>query len=342
MPKRDDLRHLVEDQLPKLGYDILNSGPRWMYNRRDFKDRVNWAHDEYNDYALAEREGGKIRYVKAEDWGDQGTAYVYQAIGNDGRLNSNWNMVFYNLRLIDIEDVDPQPVQVLNPEAVQLVSVDKTNNNSPSPLNYTINTSKEEVKAEDHEFGATLSTEFETEMSRTAKAGIGVAEGEASFKARFLAKAEARTDHAWRKSDTLSESVEKSYTIYPYHSLEVLIQRGNPHLRQSIPTYGRLECSVRIDIRNANAQDFASLDDLIQVWRGLKGGSEMYSAFFSGGRGVADEAINKWHRPKLTLDITVEGQRVRYANADYVSVPIPGREAEAAEYVEKYKDAIGS
>ena len=134
----------------------------------------------------------------------------------------------------------------------------------------------------------------------------------------------------------------RSSRIFPYHEYELTVKKGTPHLRQTIPTYGLLDCSVRIDIRAANSQDFASLDDLIQVWRGLRGGSEMYSAFFSGGRGVPDTDIDKWTRPKLNLDITVEGNRVRYSDKDTLHRPIPGMEKLAAKYAKADLDALSS
>ena len=335
---RDDLRELVEEQLPRLAYEIMSAGPRRMFNAAHFKNRANWSHDEYNDYATLEREGRKLRFDFAHSIG--GTpAYLYRAVG---RYSDRWNIQFYNLRLRDIDGTPPTPAEVLNPGAIKLISVDKTNNNSPSAIDYEIDTSNVKDREDESSFGTSFGSEFENTLQTTVGGSILVADAEVQSSARFKAWAEGHADRAWRESDSISNAVKKSYTVLPYHSLEVLAKRGEPHLRQTIPATGRLECSVRIDIRDANCQDFASIRDLKQVWRGLKGGSEMYSAFFAGGRGVHDDALDKWNLPTVTLDTTIEDTRVRYSDVDYVSLPIPGKEAEAADYKRRYKDAIGS
>ena len=341
---KDDLRELVEDQFPHLAFDIVNAGPRWMYNYRDFKNRANWAHDEHNNYARMEAEGGRLRYAGPDEI-DGTPAYLYRGLDRtapDDHLNQWWYVAFYNVRLIDIESVDPQPVQVLNPNAVKLISVAKERNNGPGFLSYDIQVKNTKDKSTEKSFGATATTEFETSMEAKVSAGVGVAEGERSMSARFLARLEARVDSAWRESDSLEDFVGKKFRIFPYHDYELTVKEGTPHLRQEIPTYGRLECSVRIDIRSANSQDFASLDDLIQVWRGLRSGSEMYSAFFGGGHGVSDGDIAKWHRPKLNLNISVEGDRVRYSDKDTYHRPIPGMEEKAAPYIKADQEAVAS
>ena len=328
---RDDLRVLVEQDFPRLAFQIADAGPRWMYNRAHFGNRVNWSHDEYNQYAAAEAEGGVLRYAgPIERDGTDG--YHYKALHKDGGLNHLWYIAFYNVRLIDVEDVDPQPVQVLNPGEVHLVQVDSNDNDGPSFIDYEIDREKEEIRGSEHSFGATASTEFEATVSRSLGASVGPLSGKAEMTARFAAKLEARTDHAWRKSDRLTDKVKKSFRQFPYSSLEVTVQRGMPQLRQVIPTTGLLECNIQIDIRDANDQRFSSYDELVNVWRGLKSGHEFYSDFFGGGHAVHEDVIDGWRRPRLTLDLEVEGRRVRYSKSDYVTKPIPGREALFEQY----------
>ena len=330
--QRDDLRTLVEDTLPRLAYDIMNSGPRRMYNARDFKNRANWAHAEYNHWERMD-ETGKLVYLKAEDWGEQGTAYLYGGYDRpapDNHVNTWWYICFYDIRLVDIDDVDPLPVEVDNSK-VKVIEVVKRTNNNASFVKVKADKSQATETAEDHSFGVTATTAFEASLTRSAEASIGPVSGKSELTAKFSASLEARTDHEWRESDRIEDSIEEQYTILPYSVREVTIMEGHPSIRQKIPTKGILDCKVRIDIRAANSQDFASLDDLIQVWRGLKGGSEMYSAFFAGGNGVPDEQIDKWHRPRLNLDIEVRGDRVRYSDYQDHGYAVPGKEAEYEE-----------
>ena len=180
MPRqRDDLRDLVENQLPKLAYEIVNSGPRWMYNARDFKNRANWAHDEYNKYSRMDTEG-KLIFSHADNI--EGTpAYLYRGYDQDApnnHLNQWWYVAFYNIRLVDIESVDPRPVEVLNPDAVKLISVAKERNNGPSFLDYNIQVTEKSNSETESSFGVTAESEFELAVDHKIKAGIGVAEGE--------------------------------------------------------------------------------------------------------------------------------------------------------------------
>ena len=333
----DDLRYLVEDQLPRLAYEIMNAGPRWMYNRPHFGNRVNWAHDEYNHWDRMDADR-KLAYVKAEDWGGQGTAYLYSGYDRpapDNHTHTKWHIWFYDIKLVDIDNIDPQPVQVDNADVKVLEIVKRTNNNA-SFVKVRANKSQASEKAEDHSFGVTARTEFETSLTRSAEATIGPVSGKSELTAKFSASLEARTDHEWRKSDKLESSIEEEYTILPYSTREVTIKEGNPSIRQKIPTRGVLDCKVRIDINSANSQDFQSLDDLVQVWRGLKGGSEFYSAFFAGGKGVPDHEIEKWPRPHLSLDIEVKGDRVRYSDYQDLGYPVPGKEKEYEEARQVY------
>ena len=108
-----------------------------------------------------------------------------------------------------------------------------------------------------------------------------------------------------------------------------------------LPTKGLLQCGIRIDIRNTNAQDFDTYEDLVQVWRGFKAGSEFYSAWFGGfGRGLQDEQIDAWRRPRLNLNLEIQGDRVRYSKTRYNHKAIPGKEEEAQKYVDAKLSAI--
>ena len=332
----DDLRELVEEQLPRLAFGIMDSGPRWMYNAAHFGNRANWAHDEYNNWKRHDATG-KLAYIRAEQW-DSGPAYLYGGYDRpapDPHINTWWYIAFYDIHLVDIDNIDPQPVEVDNSQ-VKVVELVKTSNNNASFRTVKTNKAQVATKEEDHSFGVTVGTEFELAVSRSAEASIGPVKGKQEMTAKFKAYMEARTDHAWRASDTLESSVEESYDILPFSQREITIKEGTPNIRQKIPTKGVLECKVRIDIRAANAQDFDSLDDLLQVWRGLRGGSEFYSAFFAGGRGVKDEVIDKWPRPRLNLDIEVRGERVRYFDLQDHGFAIPGKEREYEKAKREY------
>ena len=337
MTNHDDLRSLVENDLAILAYQIMSSGPRRMPSAA-FASRQNHVHDDHTWWEGADKAGRLSFAGPVEIAGQDG--YHYKAPHPDGVLKDEWYIAFYGIRLVDIDSVDPQPVQVLNPEAVKLKSVAKERNYSPGFKEYDIQVTERADKEKEASFGVTASNEFELTMERKAKAGIGIAEGEQSMTARFMAKMEARTDHAWRESDSLQNYVGEKFEIFPYHDYELTVKEGTPRLRQAIPTRGLLECGISIDIRNANQQTWDTYGDLVQTWRGLKTGHEFYSAWFGRGRGVPEADLAGWLRPHLTLNITVEGDRVRYSEKDTLHRPIPGMEAEAKRYVDARLAAI--
>ena len=314
----DDLKKLVREDFPRLGYQIMKPISEMLH--RDFAGRINHVHPDGNRTDWRDADRKKALELKVID----GDNYHY----NCDRSNW-WTIAFSNIRLVDIETQDPKPAEVDKRE-VKIVSLLKRTNNSPSFKEFEIEQVKTETKEEDHSFGVMAATEFETSIERSAKAGIGVAEGESKISARFKASLETSTNHAWRKSDTLSERVSQSYRVFPYSTREVTVEKGTPNIKQVIPTRGILECDIDIDIRNANHQRFTSLSDLKRVFEGLKGGSEFYSDYFARNPYEID-----WHQPTLNLDIEVKGKRVRYSEVTDNSSPIPGKE----DLYERYRKA---
>ncbi|MDD9994739.1 MAG: hypothetical protein OXS35_03205 [Dehalococcoidia bacterium] len=303
-------------------------------------NRVNHVRDEFTDWSRVDKIG-RLHYAGPVSI-DGLDGYHYKANRKAGAgLKDEWYIAFYGIRLVEIEEVEALPVQVLNPEAVKVVSVDSTDNNGPGFLSYKIARVERHDTTKEKTFEALAEAEFSRTISTKAGGSFKANEVGAEVTDQFRARVEARKSDAWKASDSLENSVEKEYEIFPYHSLEVTVQEGTPKFRQVLPTKGLLQCGIRIDIRNTNAQDFDTYEDLVQVWRGFKAGSEFYSAWFGGfGRGLQDEQIDAWRRPRLNLNLEIQGDRVRYSKTRYNHKAIPGKEEEAQKYVDAKLSAI--
>jgi len=328
---QDDLRQLVENDLPILAYQIISSGPRRMDGRHNFGNRPNRFNEGFGqvDWSGAHATG---RFDYHGVWninGQEAYKYGLPKRHKDGVCSIS----FYGIRLTDIEDIDPQPVEVLNPNDVKIVSVDSTENNGPGFISYAIDRTERHDRSSEHTFEAAAEFEYERSVTRKGGGEFGGIEASAEMTDRFKAVLATKTFNEWRQSDSLEQSIRREYEVYPFHQLDVMVQEGMPKLRQKIPTTGRLECGIDIDIRDCNHQRFDTYDDLVKVWRGLKSGSEFYSNFFSGGHAVSEEEMAQWQRPKITLNLEVNGDRVRYSKTQYLHKPIPGKEEEAAKYV---------
>lgn len=197
----------------------------------------------------------------------------------------------------------------------------------------------EKEKTEDHSFSLTAETSFKTSLERSAKAGIGVAEGSAKFTAEFSARLEANTHHAWRKSDRYEDATSEEYVVLPYSDLEVTISRGTPNIRQIITTHGKLDANVQIYIGQADEQKFGSIEDIANIWQGLKPGARFYSDWFQGHR-VPEEEVSNWLRPHLTLDLEITGKRVRYGDEQTNERAVPGKEKEFEEARKTYNEKV--
>ena len=324
---QDDLRILVEEHFPRLAYRIMSSGPRRMNSRRDFGNSPNRVHDEQTNWGRVDGER-KLVHVHT-DRRENTNCYWYGVPGQD-----KWSIRFFDIRLVDIDNVDPQPVDV-DQKDVKIISLVKRTNNTASFVNVKADKSQVTERSEDHSFAALAEAEFEVELTRSAEASIdGLGSAKEELKTKFRTRVETKTDHEWRTSDRIEDSVSEEYRILPYSSREVTIKEGTPTIRQRIPTHGLLECKVLIDIRDCNQQVFGSLDDIWNCWQGLRGGYQYYSDFFSKYR-VSREDIAEWVRPYLNLDIEVSAERVRYSDYEDNEFPIPGKE----KLFKKYRNA---
>ncbi len=316
----DDTQRLIRETLPRLAYQIVDSGPRRMSSKRHFGNRPNRTADDQSDWGRADREKA-LQYVKTATINGS-NAYLY-ATGP----RAPWYIAFYGIRLTKIEKVEPMPVD-MNPGDVRLVSVDKQENDGPGIGKMRISDSIRKEKGSEFSFAQALENEFTASMTRSAKAGIdGIAEASVELKTEFRTMLKLEAGQLLTASESMERVVEEEYQMYPYSTLEILVEKGEPDVTVTARTWGTLECNVRIDIRDCNCQDFPNLGNLMAVWAGGQPGSEFYSNYFSAGNSyLRQDALDEWNVPKLMLDLTATGKRVEYKSVKKRHRPIPGRE----------------
>ncbi|MDE0331009.1 MAG: hypothetical protein OXL41_04005 [Nitrospinae bacterium] len=333
----DDLRKLVEEDLPRLAYQIMKPvatmpNSAFPRGRHNFVRSADWGRlnaAERLDYAGPDTLDGATGYHYKGRWSH----------AEGGHLMDQWWIGFYGINLTDITDEAPEPVQVDNSEVKTISIVDYKNNNA-SIRRIKSNKSETKDTSSEKTFEATAEAEFETSITRSAEASIGPVSGKSEFMAKFRSKISASAGGAWRSSDRIEEQVDEEYDVLPFSHRQLTIKEGQPHIRQKIPTKGLLDCKVRIYIYNANAQTFDSLDHVIRCWSGLRPGHVAYSSWFGGGNAVPQSDIDQWVRPYLNLDIEVEADRVRYFGKEDNGWPIPGHEADYEKAKEAYFASI--
>ena len=123
----DDLQKLVREDFPKLAYNIASSGPRRMPSKAGFGNRPNRTADDQTNWA----EHDKTRTL---DYCEVATingapAYLYSGTRKGGGSSvKEWYVAFYGVRLVEVEKVEPGPIDI-NPGEVRLETVRKWTNN---------------------------------------------------------------------------------------------------------------------------------------------------------------------------------------------------------------------
>lgn len=334
----DDLHKLVDDQLPRLAYQIMRPvweiGTHFNNGRWNFLRSANWD----------DLDGRKALYYAGpvEIDGQNGFRYTgrWPVDQRSNRaLMKQWFIAFHGFRSKGLGDIPDTPV-VVDPGAVTLMQVDKTANNGPGFLDYKIVRHEERDTAHEKSVGALAELEYKRSLRALVKGGIpGVGEAEVETTTELRARVEAQTHAAWKASDTLANTVEASYQVYPYHQLTVSVERGNPRVRQTIPMSHDLDCSVTINVYGAfHDITLDSLEDVAETWRGVRPGPDVLVAHF------AQHPVDPsgWVRPNAKFDLVLEADRVRYSDVQYDHVPIPGKEALAQRYVDAKRKAIAS
>ena len=339
---RDDLRKLVEEDFPALALDIA----------RDALAKCDWQPAQFHagncDY------GRGMYYMGPSNIGGQ-PAYGYCPFNRGGggprREAQVW---FYAPRLIEIDDVVPGDIQDLDPHAEpETFTVDAHANDGPSVITHATKTERETETEDQKSWSETTSKEFQARIKMAAEAGISIELLDVGTSSEFEQTLTKRVEKVeageWRKSDRLLDAVEKSYSIYPFMNWELTSQRSIKHIRQDTVATGKLECKVRIDVQNWSAADWDSLEDLFDLFRGLKTGYARFGQWWSsrtslngGPPAIADDVIDGWHRPRLSLTSTAEGKRTRYTKGSSKQTPIAGKEALALDYLTKHGFSLES
>ena len=328
----DDLRHVKENVLPKLAYCIGEP-----LSRIPSKQFANCNRMHRGEGTPRWKEFDKTReldYLGTSDRWNTTTFFYgsrHHAPGYArGGPGATWNIAIYALDLVDIEDQEFLPAEIDEGE-VELVEVFKKTNNSSSFKDYASELEKIEVETKDRSFSVEAKSSFELAMTRAAEAGIGIAKGKEELSAKFSSSLSARTDQAWSSSDTLRNLFKESYTVFPHTTREITVKRGQPSIRQRVPTRGILDCKVGIYIASGRGPKmewyFENLRDLKRCYAGLLPGKERFSSWFTH-HSLPQEEIDAWPQPVCNLDIEVKGDRVRYTEENDQQYVIKGKEAE--------------
>ena len=330
MSETDDLRTLVEVDLPQLALGIA----------RDALALCDWQPAQFH--------AGNCDYSRGMHYmGPDGNSYGYCPFNPDGSPREAAQIWFREPRLIEITDVVPGEVQDLEPNApLEDLIVDAHVNDGPSPITHATKTEEEGETEDQKSWSETTSKEFQARIKMAAEAGISIelldVKTSSEFEQTLTRRLEKTEAGAWRRSDRVLDAVEKTYQVFPFMSWELTTQRAIRHIRQDTTARGRLDCKVRIDVQNWSAADWDSLEDLFEMFRGLKTGYARFGQWWSsrtslhgGPPALADSVIDAWHRPHLALTSTAEGKRTRYTQATSRQTPIKGKQALALDYLTK-------
>ena len=308
---KDDLRRLVENELPKLAQAIIRDGlsivPRYYSGGR--KGSGNWFNkDLVNTDALP-------FFVGPRRKGDT-DGYLYHVIAK--RLGNKPDhlaeILFYDINIVDVDDVQVGQLQDLGSKTDSNFGVDEYYNGGSNEIEYTVNVSESKTSEEEKSFAASISAEYTREVEATA--GIKIAE--AKVTESLTVKAEASASGEWRKSDSLSETVDKKYTIPAKKHWVLTCEKSIKHIRQDVLVTGLLQCKIWINSHKWAATDFDSIDSLKKHMQGLGNDGNVWGKFWRdryNGQRVDDKTLEAWPIPRLTLNIPMEGKRTRYSKA---------------------------
>ena len=337
-PKHDDLRSLIEQDFPKLAQQIAEDALSKVTGDVDStKLRFN---KEWCDY----KQGMYFEGVQRGGDG-KGDIYAYNPYctyptrwcSGPGYRQSGARIIFYNPRLLEISDVEVGDLRVLNPNNENAtMTVDSYRNDTATHYNKKVDTETEHEDEQTHSVGLEISQEFRVKMSRSAGVNIDIFSANADMEVELTSRVEARTDDEWRKSDKLRNAVEETYTVNPYTTWKLTVQKSEKEIEQDVYITGLLDCSVWVVFSGWADCNFKSLDNFIDVVRGVKAQNDPIGYYFRQNP-LPDEVVDAWHRPTLTLNCPIHGKRTRYSNTLSTQTPIKGREKELKKLHKKQK-----
>jgi len=302
---RDDLRALVERDLPKLAHQIASQA----------LGRVNARFPNHFRYEIIDY-GHAMHYAGPVDMGGGEIGYRYYPWHKDGRPHDKGRIIFHNVRCVEVEDVDLGEVQELSRgETSETIAIKRTNNGSSRiPVKFT--QAEKQAQSSEQTVSAEFSVEYERTVEASAKAGIKFVEAEAKVTEKFTAKMGASASSRWSQSDSIAASLQERYFVPPRSRWELIIQKTTKHVRQDVLVTGRIQPNVRIDSQDGCSADWSTLEDLFDTFRGLGLDGDKWGRWYrerQPGRQLADSTVDSWPLPRLKLNLPIEGQRTRFS-----------------------------
>ena len=313
----DDLRKLIEEDFPKLAHSIAKDALSKIWLHWIDKPYKHRFHPNWCDYSKPMHFEG----VQKSGGGDS-DVYAYNPMNNWGNPQKEARIIFYNPRVIDISKIETGNLNILNPnDKSESLTVDSYLNDTNSVYVKRTEVETEKEREETHSFGVEVSQEFRLKMGRNAGIDMEVFSAGGDMEVELTSRIEARTDHEWRKSDTVRSAVEETYTVNPKCLWELSVERSMKHIRQDIFMTGLLDCSVWIVHANWFDDSYMTLRELFDVFRGVKGKDTPIGWYFKDNP-ISDEIVDSWEIPNLTLNVPMEGKRTRYSRTVSKETPI--------------------
>lgn len=316
-----DYRDIIEITLPDLAKQLAKLiAP--IGQDHDFEYRVK-HHGHYTKHVYLAPVPWQSSWRDQVDWtkafhrtvakvtgadGKSGHEYTYNPIrlvGVDRPPGTNPDVVdecyitFRNLRVVDVLNQEYGPLDTI-PTGPPTVTTKSYPNDSSSPLTKELETSEKSWTQLDESWQVAVESEF----SQTIKAGselYGV-ESETSFK--LTAGYQQSQEKSGGKE---ASSTDKSTTVIkPYSRLDVVQTEQPVKLSQNIVVTGGLECEIVWGLRRCYDETSATLEKMLNVFRGLGANNDFLTAWFSDLSHTAPEDdLDKVKTPVVTINLGI-------------------------------------
>ena len=332
----DDLHKLVTEEFPVLAHKIAHTGLSLLPLFRGYRGKpegIPFAHrkgfgrfhSQFTDYDkpfLYDR-----AVVMPDDLGG-GTGYRYAPVNKEGKKVNPGRIIFHNLRLKDISDIEVGELDVADVESKsKVITLDEYQNDGPRDFRRRTEVEKEIETSKEKSFGWMVSAELRIRMTQRVGVSMEVFEAGGELETELTTRAEKRGDEEWRQSDRRRETTENEYYVSPYHDWTLTTEQSVKNISQDVFITGVLECQILIEYPGWGYHNFRSLEDLRNAFTGFLPQAGFVGNWFADpDNSISLQTVNDWEQPELTLNCPIKGQRTRYSKAVSKQRPIPGRE----------------
>ncbi|MDE0011573.1 MAG: hypothetical protein OXU36_10515 [Candidatus Poribacteria bacterium] len=316
-----DYRDIIEKTLPALAKQLaMLMEP--IGKDHDFEYRVK-HHGHYTKHVYLAPVPWQNSWRDQVDWTKPFHRTVRKVVGADGQISHEYTynpvrltsdsrppntlpdivdecyITFRNLRVLDVLNQEYGKLDT-TPTGTATTSVKTYPNDSPEPVTKELETSEKSWTQLDESWEVAVESEF----SQTIKAGselYGV-ESETSLKLTASYQ-QAQAKSGGKESSNMDKSTT---TVDPFSTLEVVQTEQPVKLSQSIIVTGGLEVEVNWGLRRCYDETSATLEKLLNVFRGLGADNDFLTAWFSEDDHTVDEdKLEMVKTPVVTIDLGI-------------------------------------